>query len=172
MDVQLTEYEQLKAEQRDRLDRRDKLTRDAWVAAAAVVGAVVADLAHPAVLLLIPPVTLVLGWTYLRNDRMVTRIREYLVNDLRYRLAGELGVDADVLLRWEHGDGRSRRRGRRAARVAQAVADVVTFAGPAVAAAVAFLAVGGGPWTGVAAVELLAAAALVMAFLSTADVSR
>ena len=107
-DVLRDELKVLKDEQRDRIRARDNLIYSLILAIAAVAGG--SKLAGSAVALLLPPVALALGWTYLVNDQKVTAIGCYLRTDLAPRLSAL--VSADVL-RWEtahRGDNRRRQR--------------------------------------------------------------
>lgn len=124
--VLLAEYGELKPEQRARISDRDKLPSTNLGAIAAVVAAVLTH-TGPAGLLLLAPVSLVLGWTYMRNDRHVVEIKAYLRDDLGVRLADLAGAP---VLEWEDG---GRRRWR-----AQQLVEFVTFAAPVVVALVAY----------------------------------
>ena len=160
--VVLAEYAERKDEQRDRMRRRDDLSRTTWAALAAVLVATykLGDWS----LLLLAPAALVLGWTYLRNDSMVTAIRRYLVAEVRPRL----GTDA---LGWESARGPSRTR--TVTKLAQTAADLATFVLPAFAGATAYLIVGSEPLLlAVAAVEAVAAAGLAALFVAALDLSR
>ena len=68
--VLLAEYKAMKQEQLARISTRDNLMYVTLASLAAVVAAAI-QLKHPALLLLIPPVCLVLGWTYM--SRMIRR---------------------------------------------------------------------------------------------------
>lgn len=134
--VLLAEYTALKAEQSARIGARDNLvyatlTAVAAAVAAVVVGAVQADL--PVLLLALPPVCVVLGWTRLANDHKVTTVGRYL-GDV---LAGDLAAAADgPVLGWETGHHLARER--RLRNWCQLVVDLVTFVGPAIAALAAW----------------------------------
>lgn len=98
VDVLLLEYEQLKREQSSRIRVRDNLIYASLVAAAAVVSAVLSSHDLRA-LLLLPPVALILGWTYLINDQKVSAVGHYI----RCTLAPELAVlvDRGSVFGWE-----------------------------------------------------------------------
>jgi len=132
--ILLAEYSELKREQVDRIGRRDQLV---YANLTAVAGVLAAALTHtgPAGLLLLPPVCLILGWTYVRNDRHVAHIKTYLRNDLGPRLTTLAG---GPVLGWENGPRRRRRM--------QVVVEFVTFVVPAAAAVVGYVSVT--PWHG------------------------
>jgi hypothetical protein len=117
--VLLAEYSELKREQVDRIGRRDQLMYATMTAAAGVIAAVLTH-TGAAGLLLLPPVCLVLGWTYVRNDRHVVQIREYLRGELGPQLEGLAG---GPVLRWENGSPRRR--------LTQVAVEFVTFVVPA-----------------------------------------
>lgn len=131
-DVLLHEYERLKEEQSQRIGTRDNLIYATLISLAAVIAAYV-QANRPQMLLLIPPVCLVLGWTYLINDEKVSAIGRYVRTELAPRLEGLVG---EPVLGWETAHREDRRRVSRKA--GQLVADAMVFVVPAVAALVAF----------------------------------
>jgi chromate transport protein ChrA len=131
MTVLLAEYEQLKTEQAQRIGHRDQLVYATLTAAgAAVIGAVQAH--TTALLLALPPVCALLGWTHLANDDKVSAIGRYLRHDLAPRLAGVVG---EPVLGWETSHRDERHRARR--KVLQLAANLLTFVLPGAAAIVA-----------------------------------
>ena len=132
--VLLAEYEQLKTEQAQRIGHRDQLVYATLTAAgAAVIGAVQAH--TTALLLALPPVCALLGWTHLSNDDKVSGIGRYLRHHLAPRLAGVVG---EPVLGWETSHRDQRHRARR--KVLQLAANLLTFVLPGAAAIVAVLA--------------------------------
>jgi hypothetical protein len=133
-DVLLAEYNQMKTEQHDRIGVRDNLLYATMTAIAGVLAAVGAG--HGITyLLLVPPVCLVLGWTYLANDEMISAIGRYVRDELAPRLA-EVTASPVPLLNWEHGTRhdpvwRSRKAG-------QLIVDLLAFAVPPAAAVTAY----------------------------------
>jgi hypothetical protein len=121
----LAEYNQLKAEQLERIGFRDSLLRDTLIAIAGVLTITVS--AHSrGYLLLVPAVTTLLGWKYLHNDHMITAIGRYVREHLI--LSSAMGWELD------HRDDR-RRRSRK---LIQLGVDVATFCGSALAALTVF----------------------------------
>jgi hypothetical protein len=127
LDVLRDELKVLKDEQRDRIRARDNLIYSLIVAIAAVAGGT--KFAGSAVALLLPPVALALGWTYLVNDQKVTAIGRYLRTDLAPRISTLVGAD---VLRWETAHRTDRRRCQR--KGIQLGVDLIVFVLPAVTA--------------------------------------
>src|SRR5579859_57270 len=84
--VLLVEYEQIKGEQRSRIGFRDNLLYASLVAMAGVVAAALNTKGRADLLLLLPPVSALLGWTYLVNDEKISAIGRYIRTDLAPRL--------------------------------------------------------------------------------------
>ena len=127
LDVLRDELKVLKDEQRDRIRARDNLIYSLIVAIAAVAGG--AKFAGSAVALLLPPIALALGWTYLVNDQKVTAIGRYLRTDLAPRLSALVGAD---VLRWETAHRNDHRRRQR--KSIQLGVDLTVFVIPAATA--------------------------------------
>jgi hypothetical protein len=155
LDILLAEYKALKDEQKARIDRRDHLVYGTLTAAAA---ALAASGKLPAALLLLPVVTVVLGWTHLVTDLKVATAGRYLRDDLSVRLSALAGAP---VLGWEtahRADGRRRQR-----RGLQLAVDLATFPVPGLVSLGVYLSLGHPPVLGWLAALLLAAAALVLA---------
>lgn len=124
----LAEYGKLKDEQAQRIGARDNLTYATLTAVAAAVAGVL-QAGRPALLLAVPPVCAVLGWTRLTNDEKVTAIGRYIRRELAPQLAA--GADRSVF-GWEtchRGVGRRRLR-----KLLQLAVDLLTFCVPGLAA--------------------------------------
>lgn len=163
------EYEQLKGEQLKRIATRDGLIYATLASVAAVLG-VALKLASPLLLLVLPPAVLLLGWTYLANDRKVSEIGAYIRTDLV--------AHARILLPgcdpfgWE-----TRHRqapGRRGHKVGQMVVDLTAFCLPAAASLAVLLCSQQVPgWAIVAAlVELAVTAVLADQIVQSADLGH
>lgn len=166
----LHEYKKLKDEQLARIGTRDNLI---YVTLASLAAVIAATLQADAVrfLLLVPPVCLVLGWTYLVNDEKISAIGRYIRTELGPHLAAFLRTDASIFS-WEtqhRGD-----RFRRWRKGGQLAIDLVTFCLPPVIAVVLFWVTGGHPVALVATsvVELLAVVGLAIAIVVNADLAR
>jgi hypothetical protein len=155
LDIHLAEYKALKDEQRARIDRRDYTVLGTFTAVAA---AAAAASKLPAALLLLPLVTLVLGWTHLATDQMISAVGRYLREDLGVRLSALAG---QPMLGWEsHHAGDTRRQQRKRLQLA---IDLLTFPVPALVSVGTYLALVRPPLVGWIAALLLAVAALLLA---------
>jgi hypothetical protein len=99
-EVLLKELETLKAEQTSRIGFRDNLI---YVNLAAVGSTFAFGLSNDTrllVLLVVPWVCFVLGWTYIVNDFMISRIGLYIRSRLSKRLETSSAA-RDALLEWE-----------------------------------------------------------------------
>ncbi|MGX7675909.1 hypothetical protein [Plantactinospora sp. DSM 117369] len=120
------EYDRLKEEQNHRIGTRDNLMYATLVSiAGVVVGTYQAESVD--LLLLLPPVCVVLGWTYLVNDEKVSAIGRYIRTDLGPRLGALVGAGQPIF-QWE-GSHRSDRR-RRSRKIFQLATDLTTFCLP------------------------------------------
>jgi hypothetical protein len=156
-ELALAEYNQLKAEQLERIGFRDSLLRDTLIAIAGVLTLTVS--AHTrSYLLLVPAVTVLLGWKYLHNDHMITAIGRYIRE--HRALSASMGWELD------HRD--DRRRGSR--KLIQLGVDVSTFCGSALAALTVFWLAPEQPLELAGSlIEAAAAALLSWQFISYAD---
>ncbi len=129
-EVNLAEYEHLKAEQLGRIGVRDNLVYATLAACGGVVAlAFGGDRVRATALLLLPPVCLVLGWTYVVNDQKVSAIGHYLRHVLGPRM--DAGGQHN-LLGWESEhclDAAHRHRKR-----AQLGVDLALFCGSSIGA--------------------------------------
>ncbi|MFE5332062.1 hypothetical protein ACFRCG_37350 [Embleya sp. NPDC056575] len=96
----VAEYEAVKEEQRARIGFRDNLLYATLVSVAAVLTAAFKGDGRTDVLLLLPPVCVLLGWTYLINDEKISAIGRYVRKDLGPRLGAAAGT-RDPVFGWE-----------------------------------------------------------------------
>ncbi|WP_416968605.1 hypothetical protein [Streptomyces sp. 4F14] len=82
----LAEYENIKDEQKARIGFRDNLLYVTLTVVAAVIAAA-AQAKRAEMLLALPPVCVVLGWTYLVNDEKISAIGRYVREELGPRLS-------------------------------------------------------------------------------------
>ncbi|GAA2604251.1 MULTISPECIES: hypothetical protein [Streptomyces] len=132
----LAEYESVKSEQRARIGFRDNLLYVTLAVVAAVIAAT-AQAKQPSMLLALPPVCLVLGWTYLVNDEKISAIGLYVRDDLGPKLA-ELAAQGSrfATFGWEaYHRSDTRRRSRK---TIQTVIDLTAFCAVPLAALVVF----------------------------------
>ncbi|MBG0852421.1 hypothetical protein I2W78_11390 [Streptomyces spinoverrucosus] len=156
----LAEYQSVKDEQKARIGFRDNLLYVTLAVVAAVIAAA-AQAKQPAMLLALPPVCVVLGWTYLVNDEKISAIGHYVRDELGPRLARlAASGSAFATFGWEaYHRSDTRRRSRKAI---QALIDLTAFCAVPLAALVVFWASGdgGGLLVGLSVVEALAVAGL------------
>jgi len=96
----LAEYEAIKEEQRARIGFRDNLLYVTLASIAAVLAAAFKGDGRTDVLLLVPPVCVLLGWTYLVNDEKISAIGRYVRRGLVPRLTAITGT-AEPAFGWE-----------------------------------------------------------------------
>ncbi|MFK0196521.1 hypothetical protein [Streptomyces lavendulae] len=97
--ILLAEYDCLKEEQKTRIGFRDNLLYFTLAAATAVV-AVTVQSGQSRLLLSVPAICLILGWTYLVNDEKISTIGRYVRDRLGPRL-GELASAHGAVFGWE-----------------------------------------------------------------------
>ncbi|GAB2726799.1 hypothetical protein [Streptomyces bullii] len=118
----LAEYQTVKDEQKTRIGFRDNLLYVTLTVVAAVIAAA-AQAKQPAMLLALPPVCVVLGWTYLVNDEKISAIGAYVRGDLGPRLARLAGDERAFGWEIAHRSD-ARRRSRKAI---QCAVDLLAF---------------------------------------------
>lgn len=156
----LAEYQTVKDEQKARIGFRDNLLYVTLAVVAAVIAAA-AQAKQPSMLLALPPVCLVLGWTYLVNDEKISAIGRYVRDDLGPRLAALAANGSGfTTFGWEaYHRSDTRRRSRK--RI-QTVIDLTAFCAVPLAALVVFWVNGdgGGLMVTLSVLEALAVAGL------------
>ena len=155
----LAEYQSIKDEQKARIGFRDNLLYVTLGVVAAVIAAA-AQAKQASMLLALPPVCVVLGWTYLMNDQKISAIGSYVRDELGPRLA-VLAQPAGGFqaFGWETAHRGDRRRGSR--KVVQVVVDLTAFCAVPLAALVVFwVDAGSGLLVAVSGWEALAVAGL------------
>ncbi|MER6916146.1 hypothetical protein ABT354_31120 [Streptomyces sp. NPDC000594] len=124
----MTEYQVIKEEQKARIGFRDNLLYVTLAAVTAVIAAA-AQTGTVDLLLALPPVCVILGWTYLVNDEKISAIGRYIRTDLGPRLAGTLGTEPTAapreLFGWESVHRADARRGSR--KLIQCLVDLSAF---------------------------------------------
>lgn len=118
----LAEYQTLKDEQKTRIGFRDNLLYVTLTVVAAVIAAT-AQAKRPDMLLALPPVCVVLGWTYLVNDEKISAIGRHVREDIGPRLAQLAQVEG--VFGWETAHRSDSRRRQR--KVIQCGIDLLAF---------------------------------------------
>ncbi|MGW0106042.1 hypothetical protein OIE99_10040 [Streptomyces cellulosae] len=137
----LAEYQTVKDEQKARIGFRDNLLYVTLAVVAGVIAAA-AQAKQPSMLLALPPVCVVLGWTYVVNDEKISAIGRYVRDDLGPRVAA-LTPDGSgfATFGWEAYHRRDTRR--RSRKAVQLVIDLTAFCAVPLAALVVFWVNGG-----------------------------
>ena len=132
----LSEYNSLKAEQVSRIGFRDNLLYATLGAFGALLSFSLLDATHLYALLVVPWVSIVLGWTYLVNDEKISAIGRYIRTSLTPLVREKYALDKGVF-QWEpyhRSDGRRRLR-----KITQHAIDQATYIGSSLASIVAFV---------------------------------
>lgn len=164
----LAEYAQIKDEQRVRIGFRDNLLY-VTLAAVTALTALALQAKRPDLMLALPLVCVVLGWTYLVNDEKISAIGRYIRTELGPRLA-TVCITSNAVFGWEtFHRGDSRRASRK---VTQVAVDLTTFLVVPFAAVVAFWVYGSAEPLLVAAsvLEAVALGGLGVQFLRYAEI--
>jgi hypothetical protein len=154
----LLEYERIKEEQRGRITFRDNTLYATLATMAAVIAAVLQADGAPSLLLLLPPVSLVLGWTYLVNDVKVSAIGQYIRTELTPRLAA-IVADDEAVFGWERAHRADDRRVSRKA-LQLAIEFMMFVVAPFVGLVIYWL--NHGPHPGLLVVSIVEAVAVVV----------
>lgn len=119
----LAEYERIKEEQKTRIGFRDNLLYFTLAASTAIV-AITVHSGQVQLLLAVPVICLVLGWTYLVNDQKISAVGRYIRDQLGPRLA-ELSGARGAVFGWEiyHRDDANRTTRKRL----QTTVDLFTY---------------------------------------------
>ncbi|MFL1906122.1 hypothetical protein ACJWDR_44690 [Streptomyces tauricus] len=173
----MAEYERIKGEQQARIGFRDNLLYATLASMAAIIAAVLQGDGQAALLLLLPPVSVLLGWTYLVNDEKISAIGRYVREELAPQLATlakglKQGSGHVQVFGWEVAHRSDHRRVSR--KCLQLAVDLITFCVAPVAAVVVFWAAGPRrvPLVAVSAIELAAIAVLAVQIVLYADLNR
>ncbi len=131
LDVYLQEYGKLKDEQVQRIGFRDNLLYVTLALFATVLALAFGEKVNPYALLVLPWVSLVLGWTYLVNDQKVSAIGQYIRSTLVDKVSSLAGRgDTDIcepepVFGWEIAHRSDHWRKRR--KVEQLIIDEIAF---------------------------------------------
>jgi len=156
----LAEYQSVKDEQKARIGFRDNLLYVTLAVVAAVIAAT-AQAGRPSMLLALPPVCVVLGWTYLVNDEKISAIGRYVRDELGPRLTQLASGGTDfTAFGWETAHRADARRTSR--KLLQTAVDLTAFCAVPLAALVVFWAdgKGGGLLVALSVLEAFAVAGL------------
>jgi hypothetical protein len=132
--VYLFEYHSLKNEQAQRIGFRDQLLYAMLVAFGGVSGYALGHTEHLTILLVLPWLCFILGWTYVVNDEKISAIGRYLRLDLSQRISTLTLVSVETLLGWETGHRSDPHRKSR--KIYQLLVDEIAFVGSGILALV------------------------------------
>ena len=122
--IALKEYEVLKAEQALRIVLRNILLYVTLGIFVGVISFALAGKSSPYTLLVLPWVSLILGWTYLTNEQKISDIGRYIRSELGFRMSSISG-NREIEFGWEIAHRSDRRRKRR--KIEQLIIDEITF---------------------------------------------
>lgn len=133
------EYEKVKAEQIARIGFRDNLLYVTLTLFGGIVAAY-SSLENHAVLLILPWVSLIMGWTYLINDEKISALGRYVRKTLTDQIAKELNIEdtteKEQIFGWEIAHRSDARRKSR--KILQLIIDEITFVVSGIGALIAF----------------------------------
>jgi hypothetical protein len=142
LNIYLQEYRKLKEEQTQRIGFRDNLLYVTLALFSTVLAFALGDKANPYGLLVLPWVSLVLGWTYLVNDQKISAIGRYIRYTLVEKVSESAGVAdqgfevVESIFGWEIAHRSDRWRKRR--KIEQLIVDEIAFVVSGIVALVAF----------------------------------
>lgn len=168
--VIIVEYERIKEEQKTRIGFRDNLLYATFASLAGIIAVTVSS-GSRVFLLMLPPVCVVLGWTYLVNDEKISSIGQYIRSELAPRLA-TLTADWAPVFGWEAAHRADQHRISR--KYSQLAVDMLTFCGAPLVAVVIYWSgqPGSGTFVTVSILELAAIAALAAQIVLYSDLKR
>ena len=137
LEIFLKEYDKLKSEQTQRIGFRDNLLYVTLGVFGAVISFAVSSPANYYALLVIPWVSLILGWTYLVNDEKISAIGRYIRLTLVEKIKEKTNYpDIESIFGWKIAHRSDDRRKRR--KIEQLIVDEITFVLSGIIALIAF----------------------------------
>lgn len=95
------EFRKLKDEQIQRIKFRDDMVHVHLLAVGAVFGWALSHPKYITLILIIPWICFVLGWTYIANDDKISAIGRYIRRELDARVRASISTTEEVVFRWE-----------------------------------------------------------------------
>jgi hypothetical protein len=137
LEIVLKEYDKLKSEQAQRIGFRDNLLYVVLGLFGTIVSFSISGSSHYYALLVVPWVSLILGWTYVVNDEKISAIGRYIRDKLVDKVKVHMGnAELENLLGWEIAHRADPHRQRR--KIQQLIVDEITFVVSGMAALGAF----------------------------------
>jgi hypothetical protein len=121
----LHEYDKLKSEQIQRLGFRDNLIYANLIAMTGIIAISATDVVRVLVLLVLPMICVVLGWTYLVNDEKISAIGRYVRYTLSDKIREAIQSNDESIFGWETAHRSDARRTSR--KILQLVVDERDF---------------------------------------------
>ncbi|OUC14794.1 MAG: hypothetical protein B0A82_10740 [Alkalinema sp. CACIAM 70d] len=135
--IWLAEYDKLKAEQTQRIGFRDNLLYVTLGLFGVIIPTAISNPANYYALLVIPWISLILGWTYLINDEKISAIGRYIRLTLVDKIKEKVGHnEVESLFGWEIAHRDTPYRNRR--KIEQLVVDEITFVLSGIVALITF----------------------------------
>ena len=125
--IHLFEYNSLKNEQTQRIGFRDNLLYAMLVAFGGAVGYVLSNDNNLNILLILPWLCFILGWTYVINDEKISAIGRYLRLELSPKFSHLTHVPTETFFNWENAHRQDRYRISR--KITQLIVDLLSFVG-------------------------------------------
>jgi hypothetical protein len=132
VEIFLKEYDKLKSEQIQRLGFRDNLIYANLIAMTGIISITANEIVKTLVLLVLPMICIVLGWTYLVNDEKISAIGRYIRYTLTEKIKKETKTTDPDVFGWETAHRTDARRISR--KYTQLAIDVFAFVVPGFAA--------------------------------------
>lgn len=129
LELFISEYEKLKGEQTQRLVFRDNLIYANLIAITGILSITAVDVVVRILLLLaLPMICVVLGWTYLVNDEKISAIGRYIRYTLTDKILAATQTKNQDIFGWEVAHRSDKRRMSR--KIIQLVVDEIVFVLP------------------------------------------
>jgi hypothetical protein len=133
----IKEYEVLKHEQVQRLGFRDNLIYANLIAMTGIISIAASDVVRVLVLLVLPLICVVLGWTYLVNDEKISAIGRYVRYNLSDKVREAIQSSEQGIFGWETAHRDDTRRISR--KIIQLIVDELVFILPGLIAILMFV---------------------------------
>ena len=105
LEIYLSEYNALKEEQKSRIGFRDNLLYVNLAGVGAIISFSLTKPEYKYALLVLPLVSVILGWTYLVNDQKISAIGQYIQESLLKNVKRDIGDTSSSvqdIFGWEH----------------------------------------------------------------------
>jgi hypothetical protein len=136
-EVFLKEYDKLKSEQSQRIGFRDNLLYVTLGLFGTIVSFAVSKQANHYALLVLPWVSLILGWTYIVNDEKISALGKYIRIQLAEKVKEKIGdSEIESVFSWEN--YRRVNKGRKLRKIEQFIVNQIAFVVPGIVTLVAF----------------------------------